>query len=195
MISPSGVTIRWQPTFHTSIPSRATCCRSEHAAREYASRNNYFDRLDETATLGDGKYGRYNDGEREIRLDVSERPFLAQSRPCVLVHELGHALQHALFAPDSGLDEAPTLFDGDPEKSEAIDLAHRFHGPFQTYPESDIDPLYESPVEQFAYVFQAAVLEPEAARRIAPQAVERLRTSVVERNAELSGLFDAVEPE
>lgn len=119
--------------------------------------------------------GRFWGHPNEIEIRADPDDFLGFRKGPALAHELGHA-----FYSGSGLDcgfhnTSSTIFETDQEEAHARKLSTRLHGPFAESPPGFMDER-EHPTELFADVFAARVIEPAAARRVGPSAVDRIES-------------------
>lgn len=94
----------------------------------------------------------------------------------VLAHETGHAFHVGVrrLNRKAGFDEEfEEVFETEEQQEHAIELSERLRGPIPDSPSGFRDyRLGES--ELFADVFASLIIEPEAARRVGPEAVGRV---------------------
>jgi hypothetical protein len=139
-----------------------------------------------TSDFDGGTKGRFNrkftreDGENVMKRTINRKPnlddeedFASFAEGPVLAHEAGHAFDNeaadssadADFASESG------LFDDEQLDEEATRLSKRARGEFA---ESQLD-YRESDTERFADAFALAEVEPQAAKREAPNLFEKIQ--------------------
>lgn len=118
--------------------------------------------------------GRFWYGVKEIETRAEPTDFPGYRKEPALAHELGHAVYHGMM-PSLGYHETPqSLFDADTQRSEARSLSERLHGPISEPALPGISNYRTDDEELFAEVFACRVIEPEAAQRIGPAAVDRV---------------------
>jgi hypothetical protein len=109
--------------------------------------------------------------EIETRADPDD--FLGFRKGPALAHELGHAFYTGADLDREFHDARSLVFETEEQEREARQISVRLHGPFSDAPPGFMDER-EHPTELFADVFAARVIEPEAARREGPTAVDRV---------------------
>lgn len=117
--------------------------------------------------------GKHWPGPKLIELRTTSDDFPGFQEGVVLAHELGHAFYEA-WTPDSGIEEGPRLFQTTDEQEQAQELSIRLHGPFIEVDGPFVDYRCGSDGELAAAVFASRIIEPEAAERLAPDAVRRM---------------------
>jgi hypothetical protein len=141
---------------------------------ELAVEEGFVDQIDRNVAFRDetvrGKYWR---GIKLIEIGADPEDFPGFREGIVLAHELGHAFYGA-WSPDSGIEEQPRLFQSETQKTQARALSERLHGPFIETDGPFVDYRQGSDEELAAAVFASRIIEPMAAQRIAPDAVQRL---------------------
>jgi hypothetical protein len=119
--------------------------------------------------------GRFWENPDEIETRADPADFLGFRKGPALAHELGHAFYKGAGLAREFYDASSTLFDTDEQEADARALSVRLHGPFADAPPGFRDER-EHPTELFADVFAARVIEPAAARRVGPTAVDRIES-------------------
>jgi hypothetical protein len=162
-----------------TVPHEELLNRAETAQRA-AEESLFVERVARDASFDEqGKLGQFLPATRTVELDTLEDSFPACRTAPVLAHELGHAFhvgisrrnQKAGFV--SGTD---SVFETTDEREDAVAISERMRG---TVPDDTEAESYRRQEEElFADVFASFVLEPEAARRVGPAAVERVSSYV-----------------
>lgn len=118
--------------------------------------------------------GRFWYGVKEIEIRAEPTDFPGYRKAPTLAHELGHAVYHGMM-PSLGYHESPEpIFDTDAQRAQARSLSERLHGPISDPDLPGISNYRTNDEELFAEVFACRVIEPEAARRVGPVAVDRI---------------------
>lgn len=156
-----------------TIPHDELAERAERAVEIVASVG-LVSSVDRAADLPEQVFGWYLPGVDRVKLADTEAPFLACRRGPVLAHEVGHAVYDSL-QPEDRTQQGVDVFHEPPQSRGARRLAERLEGPYDP-PEADVEGLRNErrESEQFACVFESMCIEPEAALRIAPEAVSRV---------------------
>lgn len=124
--------------------------------------------------------GRFKPGSKTIRIDTDDGDFLGYRSGATLAHEVGHAFHigvSRLNTKGGFEDDTEEVFEMGEQRRDAIALSERLRGPIPDTP-ADIQSYRLKEEELFADVFASLVIEPEAAHRVGPEAVERVREMV-----------------
>lgn len=162
-----------------TVPHDELLNRAE-TARRAAEESLFVERVVRDASFDEqGKLGQFLPAVRRVELDTLEDSFPACRTAPVLAHELGHAFHVGISRRDekagfaSGTD---SVFETSDERDDAVAISERMRG---TVPDDTAARSYRLETEElFADVFASYVLEPEAARRVGPAAVERVSSYV-----------------
>lgn len=118
--------------------------------------------------------GRFWYGIKEIEIRTDPADFPGYRTGPALAHELGHAVYHGMTRPVEYHETPPPIFETDSQRVEARTLSERLHGPIYEPDAPGISNYRTDDEELFAEVFACRIIEPEAARRIGPGAVDRI---------------------
>lgn len=159
--------------FTDTIPLEELLNRAEVAADSGMSRG-YVSEIEFDSDI-DG-FGLYKAGNNEIHVSAEDSGFLGTSEAVILAHETGHAFHVGVkrLNRKPGFDEEfEVVFETDVQREHAIELSERLRGPIPDSPNG-----YRSyrlrETGLFADVFASLMIEPDAARRVGPEAVGRV---------------------
>lgn len=118
--------------------------------------------------------GRFWHGVKEIEIRADESDFLGYRKGPTLAHELGHAFYYGM-TPDVEYHESPPpIFETNEQRTEAYALSTRLHGQIIGPETQGISNYRDNDEELVAEVFACRVIEPQAAQRVSPAAVNRV---------------------
>lgn len=127
--------------------------------------------------------GKYWEGERLIEIRTDSKDFPGFREWIILAHEVGHAFYQA-WTPASGMMKHSEIFRTDEQRNQAEAISERLQGPFLDHDGPFRDYRLQDS-ELAAQVFASRVIEPQAAERVAPAAVERLEEEYSTLNTDL----------
>lgn len=163
--------------FVDTIPSETYFDRAQQvttAAQEHGLiADVYYDVSFDDPTL----HGKFWPGVRDIELAPEREYFPGYAPGPTLAHEVSHGV-YAAWTPAAGFEQGQHALRTQPQREQAKSLSLRLYGPFQEVDEPFID-YRQGDEELFAAVFTSRVIEPEAARQNAPQAVDRVEEIVM----------------
>lgn len=161
-----------------TIPHEELLNRAE-AAEEAANGNLFVNTIVRDADFDErGKLGHFLPPSRKIELDTLSDSFPACRTASVLAHELGHAFHIGVSRKNetpgfvSGTD---SVFKTEDQRQDAIAISERMRGNIPDNDEEARDYRLEEE-ELVADVFASFIIEPQAARRVGPQAVARVES-------------------
>lgn len=171
---------RWQNNvweydfpFVDTIPHSRLVKRAENIA-ERAVGLEYVDVIRYDVDFDDPHVrGRFWLSPPAIELCTNPNDFLGYRKGPALAHEVGHAFYTGIELGGTFADTTIDIFRTTTQEEHARKLAVRLHGPFVDAPPG-LQDSREHPRELFADVFAARVIEPQAAARIGPAAVNRI---------------------
>lgn len=168
--------------FVDTVPSEELAARAQ-AVAEAGRDLGFVDLLDTDAEIeASDVNGYFKPGSRVIAVDADDDDFLGYRTGPVLAHEVGHAFHVGVNRLNSkgGFEaETETVFETTEQRHDAIALSERLRGPIPESP-SGVRSYRLREAELFADVFATMVVEPEAARRCGPEAVQRVTDLVGE---------------
>lgn len=118
----------------------------------------------------------YTPGNNRIFVDAEDSGFLRTTEGVILAHETGHAFHVGmkLLNRKPGFDEEfEVVFETGDQREDAIAISERLRGPIPDSPRGFRSYRLEE-AELFADVFASLMIEPDATRRIGPEAVGRV---------------------
>lgn len=162
--------------FVDTVPSDELLDRAGTAADE-GRQLGFVSSVDVDAEIHDPQVkGRFNPGSKAIDVDTDEDDFLGYRSGPTLAHEVGHAFHigaSRLNSKGGFEEESEAVFETKSQRRDAIAISERLRGPIPETP-PDVRSYRLSQEELFADVFASAVIEPEAAHRVGPEAVGRV---------------------
>ncbi|GAA0451389.1 hypothetical protein GCM10008985_03770 [Halococcus dombrowskii] len=117
-------------------------------------------------------HGKFWPGIAEIELAPERDYFPGYAPGPTLAHEVSHSV-YAAWTPDAGFEQGQQAFRTRSQQEQAESLSLRLYGPFHEATGPFVD-YRLGDEELFAAAFTSRIIEPMAARRNAPQAVNRV---------------------
>ena len=158
--------------FVDTIPREAYLDRAWQAATA-AQEQGLIEEVHCNVCFGDPNvHGKFWPGIAEIELAPERDYFPGYASGPTLAHEVSHSV-YAAWTPDAGFEHGQQALRTQSQQEQAESLSLRLYGPFHEAAGPFVD-YRLGDEELFAAVFTSRIIEPTAARRNAPQAVDRV---------------------
>lgn len=174
--------------FTDTIPEEELFKRAEKAASD-GNAHGFISEIDLEASLNEPSLlGTFAGGSGTIKVSALDSGFLRTTRAVILAHEVGHAYHNGIARLNRKAgydDDEPAFFETERQREAAIAISERLRGPIpESPPETRHYRLNDT--ELVADVFASFILEPEAARRVGSQAVDRLEAFLGPRRPDIA---------